>query len=103
MNPALEKLQTQAPLHSCWLPAKGDHKLHWKVVRHFAATDDNGAVLQLEKYQGGRNSPAYLTLNRLLAHFRRIESPMVRGRYRANLENPWRKSDYKGEIENYEV
>ena len=92
MNPALEKLQKEAPLKSQWRPTRGIHNLPWKVVRHFAATDDNGAVLQLEKYQGGRNSPAYLTLNRLRANFTRID-PHSKG---------LRKRD-GNEIENYEV
>lgn len=55
-----------------WEPKKSFGKpLPWKVTKVFESIHGDGErVFQIEKYQGGRNSPALITGNRLHTNFR---------------------------------
>jgi hypothetical protein len=65
-----EAIQTHAPVGSEWAP-KNRPKDSWKVVNHYFSEDRDLGVVELEKYQGGRNSPTYLPLGRLMRYFQR--------------------------------
>jgi hypothetical protein len=58
-----------APIGSQWEPKRGG--LPWKVTDIFRSEMGRIAV-QLEKYQGGRNSPAIITTNNLKKRFRKL-------------------------------
>jgi len=52
-----------------WVPKSGQfNNLHWKVTDYFTSVYGRTAV-QIEKYQGGRNSPAIITIKRLKKNF----------------------------------
>lgn len=55
---------------SSWRPKKGG--LPWKLTDIFRSEMGRTAV-QLEKYQGGRNSPAILTTKKLKQNFQPCE------------------------------
>jgi hypothetical protein len=52
---------------SVWVPKQGG--LPWKLTDIFHSEMGRTAV-QIEKYQGGRNSPAIMTTKRLKARFK---------------------------------
>ncbi len=52
-----------------WVPKTNISNLHWKLTKVFLA-EDGETVYRLEKYQGGRNSPALLTKRKLLQNFK---------------------------------
>lgn len=57
-----------------WVPKSGQFKnLHWKVTDYFTSIYGRTAV-QIEKYQGGRNSPAIITIKRLKKNFTKKET-----------------------------
>ncbi len=53
-------------LKTKWTPKKGE--LHWIVTKVFTS-DDGEQVFRIEKYQGGRNSPALITMKKLKEQF----------------------------------
>lgn len=54
---------------SQWVPKKGRSPLPWKLTDIFHSEMGRTAV-QIEKYQGGRNSPAIITTKRLKKNFK---------------------------------
>ena len=56
-----------------WKPKKSDHKLPWKITDVYSPVAGRTAV-QLEKYQGGRNSPAIITIKQLNRNFKKVMS-----------------------------
>lgn len=52
-----------------WRPKVPHSTLPWKLTKIFIA-EDGETVYRLEKYQGGRNSPALLTKKKLLQNFK---------------------------------
>lgn len=57
-------------LKSLWVPKNQKFPLSWKLTKIFIA-EDGEEVYRLEKYQGGRNSPAILTRNKLFQNFKK--------------------------------
>lgn len=57
---------------SCWYPKATHSNLPWKLTKIFEAQDSE-QVFRLEKYQGGRNSPALLTKKKLLQNFTKYD------------------------------
>ena len=55
-------------LKTNWVPKLKGHNLPWKVTKSFTSPDGE-SVHRIEKYQGGRNSPALVTEKHLRAHF----------------------------------
>lgn len=51
-----------------WRPKKPHSTLPWKLTKIFESHDGE-QVFRLEKYQGGRNSPALITKKKLLQNF----------------------------------
>jgi hypothetical protein len=54
---------------STYRPKVSHSNLPWKLTKIFIA-EDGEQVYRLEKYQGGRNSPALLTKKKLLRNFK---------------------------------
>jgi hypothetical protein len=61
-------IESTALLGTKWIPKNG-RSGHWKVTDIFGSVNGRTAV-QIEKYQGGRNSPAIVTTKRLKKFFR---------------------------------
>lgn len=57
---------------SNWRPKVAHSNLPWRLTKIFVA-EDGEQVYRLEKYQGGRNSPALLTKKKLLQNFKQDE------------------------------
>ena len=57
---------------ACWRPKATYSNLPWKLTKIFEAQDGE-QVFRLEKYQGGRNSPALLTKKKLLQNFTKYD------------------------------
>lgn len=64
----LSKIQRVAPLNSEWAPRNRPRDA-WKVTGHFVCITRPEIIIQLQKYQGGRNSPAYVSLHKLRKNF----------------------------------
>lgn len=60
-------------LGTSWRPKATHSNLPWKLTKIFIA-EDGETVYRLEKYQGGRNSPALLTKKKLLQNFKQDEN-----------------------------
>lgn len=58
-------------LKSEWIPKKNSGNLSWKVTDVFISYNGTHAV-QIEKYQGGQNSPAIITLKKLKSSFYQV-------------------------------
>lgn len=58
---------------ACWRPKATYSNLPWKLTKIFEAQDGE-QVFRLEKYQGGRNSPALLTKKKLLQNFTKYDN-----------------------------
>ena len=58
---------------ACWCPKATHSNLPWKLTKIFEAQDGE-QVFRLEKYQGGRNSPALLTKKKLLQNFTKYDN-----------------------------
>ena len=56
-----------------WRPKVTHSNLPWKLTKIFEAQDGE-QVFRLEKYQGGRNSPALLTKKKLLQNFTKYDN-----------------------------
>ena len=59
-------------INTSWRPKVSHSSLPWKLTKIFIA-EDGETVYRLEKYQGGRNSPALLTKKKLLQNFKHDE------------------------------
>lgn len=59
-------------LGTSWRPKVFHSNLPWKLTKIFIA-EDGEIVYRLEKYQGGRNSPALLIKKKLLQNFKQDE------------------------------
>jgi hypothetical protein len=57
-------------LKTSWRPKQGG--LPWKVTDIYQSTLRGNYAVMIEKYQGGRNSPAIITLNRLKKNFDKV-------------------------------
>jgi len=57
-----------------WRPKNREFGNTWKCTDVFYSVNGRSAV-QLEKYQGGRNSPAIMTTKKLRQNFTQIETP----------------------------
>lgn len=55
-------------LGTSWVPKKNGQNIPWKVTDIFVSINGRTAV-QIEKYQGGRNSPSIMTSKRLRRFF----------------------------------
>lgn len=55
-------------LGTSWIPKTNGQNLPWKVTDIFVSINGKTAV-QIEKYQGGRNSPSIITTKRLRRFF----------------------------------
>jgi len=56
-------------IDSTWYPKNQQNPLPWKLTKVFTG-EDGEQVFRLEKYQGGRNSPALVTRKQLNKNFR---------------------------------
>jgi len=56
-------------ISTSWVPKSQNHPLPWKLTKIFLA-EDGEEVYRLEKYQGGRNSPALITKKKLHQNFK---------------------------------
>lgn len=63
---------TTPEIGSQWEPKRGE-KLPWRLTDVYHSKFGRTAV-QLEKYQGGRNSPTILTTKRLKKFFKPLET-----------------------------
>lgn len=59
---------SEPTIGSKWRPKNDAFALHWKLTKVFTS-EDGEKVYRIEKYQGGRNSPAVLTLRKLKQQF----------------------------------
>lgn len=62
---------TNTLIGTTWLPVKRKSD-HWKVTDVFT-THAGVSGVQITKYQGGRNSPSYISLKQLKKNFTQIQ------------------------------
>jgi hypothetical protein len=67
MNEKIEGL-----LKTSWIPKQGG--LPWKITDIYQSTTQGNYAVMIEKYQGGRNSPAIITVNRLKKNFVKVDT-----------------------------
>ena len=74
MNTEDIKMNNLKYIGTKWVPNvdSGPNPLHWKCTDVFYSATRKVIALQIEKYQGGRNSPAIITLPRLKRRFNRV-------------------------------